>query len=165
MEAITSAQQQLPLYKNGHLGLQRKRRQCGYCGFNVTININGGGMRVHGPKDNRCIGSGVQWTPKFHRSTSYCGIVKRWGTCGICGDVREYEDLRSTVAEETHDALEYLVRHNHERPHIFKDRKTGRWTVMVANHRSGKKLTIESETQQGAWLKAVELVELQKETK
>lgn len=159
MEEITSTQ--IPLDKNGQLGLRRKRRRCGYCGFNVTINNKGGGMRVHGPKDNRCIGSGVKWTPVFHRSARNGGVIKRWGTCGICGDVTEFPDGAGHTKDHDEMSSKYLHRHDHERPRITKDRVTGEWRVFVTSHRNGKSILVKGESYEDACEKAA-LIDMMK---
>lgn len=87
----------------------------------------------------------------------------RWGTCGICGalaDAPDPQEGHSRSVEEAYKA--WMRKHDHERPHITKDRETGLWVVLIVNHRTGKRLTIECETNADAYAKAVELIELQK---
>ena len=153
---------ELGINKNGQLGKRRTRRRCGYCGYNVTINADRT-MRVHGPYANRCIGSGVAWLPAVH-SSYRTGGVKRWATCGICGDITEYPDNVSDDAW-SYKKLKYLVRHDHRRPRVNFDPKAGKWDVKVVNPRTGKTFTMFCDTHEDALRKANELIELRKETK
>lgn len=115
---------QKSLGTNGQLGLRRPRFLCGFCGFEVTVNRNGA-MRIHGPLDDRCVGSNLSLkavVAGMHKKDPVSGVssmVKGYplGRCAVCGD--------NTFGVE--DAHQYMRKHDHRRPRII--REDDMWSV------------------------------------
>lgn len=118
LQTVPIPEKTTPRYKTS-----RKQRvcPCGVCGRDIAVNRDGT-YRVHGPEDDRCPGTGVSI-----RASVLTGKNGAYGTCGLCGIVRESR-------EQVRDAKAFVRAHNHLRPKVTPD--GGRTAVLWFRYRT-----------------------------
>ena len=100
---------------------RQKTCPCGVCGNDIAVNRDGT-YRVHGPEGDRCPGTGVSV-----KASVLTGRNGAYGTCGLCGIVRENR-------EQVRDAKAFVKAHNHLRPKVTPE--GGRTAVLWFRYRT-----------------------------